>query len=108
MRARELLQENYNQNLESDLNDLLIGTKANGATDIGMQDLILQLQNMGYSVTSNSLMALLMHNPNVLNATPESIKLKTTDDAAALDQSAEDDAEHVTDMAVKAAKKMKD
>lgn len=79
MRARELLDENYNQNLESDLTNLLVAAKASGATEVNTQDVIIQLQGMGYSVDENSIMSLLSRNPAVLNATPTIIKFTSPD-----------------------------
>lgn len=103
MRARELLQENYNESLESDLNNMLIGAKGNGASELSMDDLVFQLQNMGYSVSSHSLMLLLSRNPNVLNATPQSIKLKGPEDVVEPGGSTgQDSAAQVSDMAQKA------
>ena len=100
MRAKEILYEDYNQRLDSDLNTLLIGAKGNGAQDINTQDLANQLQNMGYAVDANSLMSLLQNNPIVTNATPDSITLTGAEGA----QGQEDDsASHVKDMAQSAS-----
>lgn len=104
MRAREL-QENYNQALDSDLNNLLIGAKGNGAAELNMNDLVMQLQGMGYSVSPHSLMLLLSRNPNVLNATPTSVRLKGPEDAMEPGGSqGQDSAGQVSDMAQKATK----
>jgi hypothetical protein len=75
MRAREILDENYNQSLESDLDNLLVGAKASGAEELNTQDIVLQLNGAGYSIDQNSIMSLLARNPMVLNATPSRIKL---------------------------------
>lgn len=102
MRAREL-QENYNQALDSDLNNLLIGAKGNGAQELDMNDLVTQLQGMGYSVSPHSLMLLLSRNPNVLNATATSVRLKGPEDAMEPGGSnGQDSAGQVSDMAQKA------
>lgn len=101
MRAKEILYEDYNQRLDSDLNNLLIGAKGNGAQDINTQDLANQLQQMGYAVDPNSLMTLLQNNPSVTNVTPDSITLAGPEGAA---QGQEDDsASHVKDMAQSAS-----
>ena len=105
MRARELLQEDYNQSLEADVDNMLVGAKGNGATQINMQDLVFQLQNMGYSVSPHSLMTLLMRNPNVLNATAQQVTLKCPEDAMQPGgATGQDSAGQVSDMAQKATK----
>ena len=81
MRARELF-EDYNQNLESDLNNLLIGAKGNGAQQVSTQDIVDQLYSMGYSVDINSIMSLLSNNPAVMNATPEMITMTAPEGSA--------------------------
>jgi hypothetical protein len=104
MRAREL-HEDYSMHLDSDLNDLLIGAKGNNAQELDMQDLVMQLQNMGYAVNKNSLMILLGQNPNVLNATPQSVTLKGPESTMEPDaDTGEDSADQVADMAQNATK----
>lgn len=105
MRAREILQEDYAQSLESDLNNLLVGTKANGVHKINTKDVADQLYGMGYAVDVNSLMASLSQNPMVANATPEMINL-VSDDASlqGTGDSSQDSASRVQDMAQKANK----
>lgn len=105
MRAREILQEDYNANLEADLNNLLIGAKGSGATQLQTQQIVNELQNMGYSVSPASLMHLLQKNPNVLNATPTMLTLKTAEtmaDGGGLN--GQDNAAKVGDMAQSATK----
>lgn len=101
MRAKEILYEDYNQRLELDLNNLLIGAKGNGAQDINTRDLANQLQGMGYAVDPNSLMSLLQNNPSVMNATPDSITLASPEGAQAGQE--QDSASHVKDMAQSAS-----
>lgn len=103
MRAREILDENYNQSLESDLNNLLVGAKASGAQELNTQDVVLQLNGAGYSVDQNSIMSLLSRNPMVLNATPSSIKLTSPEGVnPGQGASGEDSASRVGAMAQKA------
>lgn len=103
MRAREILDEDYNQSLESDLNNLLIGVKGNGATEIPTQKLVDRLQASGYSVSVDSLMLLLQNNPIVTNATPQSIQLAPPEASGQAGQT-QDNAAKVSDMAAKATK----
>ena len=104
MRARELLDEDYNQSLESDLNNLLIGSKGAGAQEINTQDLVSQLRGMGYAVDENSIVTLLSNNPTVLNATPTFIQLQPPDGAIGGADPGQDTAAKVSDMAAKATK----
>lgn len=105
MRAREILDEDYNQNLESDLNNLLVKAKADGFQEMSTEDLVLQLSGMGYSVNANSLMQLLARNPVVLNATPSAVKF-TSPEGVMPGQGIEgkDSASRVSAMAQKATK----
>lgn len=105
MRAREILDEDYDQNLESDLSNLLIGAKGAGSQEVNTQDLVAQLTNMGYSVDINSLMLLLSRNPAVSNATPTVVSMTTTPDAEAGNDQSQDSDAIVSGMAQKAAQK---
>lgn len=102
MRASEFLFEDYTQNLDTEINNLLIGAKGNGAADINTQDLVTQLQRMGYSIDINSLMPMLQNNPVVMNATPESITLTSPEGGGG--NATQDSAAKVSDMASKATK----
>jgi hypothetical protein len=106
MRAREILQEDYNQSLQSDLNNLLVAAKANGAQQLKTQDIVNQLYGMGYSVDTNSIMSLLSNNPTIMNATPEMITMTSPEGAsgAASGTGDQDSAAIVRDMAAKATK----
>lgn len=100
MRARELL-EDYNQSLESDLENLLIAAKGNGIQEVQTSDIVDQLYGMGYSVDVNSIMMLLSNSPTVMNATPEMITLTAPEGSAqGGDTDAEDNANAVSDMAM--------
>ena len=98
MRAREILEEDYNQSLSSDLTNLLVGAKGNGTNEVRTQDVVAQLYKMGYSVDVNSILPLLMNNPVVSNATPEMIALTPPEGAEGAGQG-EDSADQVSDMA---------
>ena len=102
MRARELL-ENYNQSLESDLTNLLIGAKGLGSTEISTQELVNQLYGMGYSVDVNSIMPMLSQNPGVMNVTPEIITLTKPEGFSGSPEGEKtDSAKRVKDMAMQA------
>jgi len=100
MRASEFLLEDYNQELQSALNNLLIGAKGNGAANIDTSDLANQLHRMGFSVDAKSIVPLLQNNPNVTNVTPTDITLSNGQDQTGSDQ--QDSASKVQDMAMDA------
>ena len=102
MRAREVLQENYQESLETDLGNLLTGAKGSGASQIATDNLVQQLSGMGYSVNSNSLLVLLQRNPMVLNATPQMVQLTGAEEDQMGQGGPEDSAAQVSDMAQKA------
>ena len=106
MRAREILQEDYNQSLQSDLNNLLVAAKGNGLQQIKTQDIVDQLYGMGYSVDVNSIMSLLSNNPTIMNATPEMIAMTAPEGATgdAGGTGDQDSASRVRDMAAQATK----
>jgi hypothetical protein len=104
MRAREILQENYAESLETDLNNLLVGAKGNGSEALNTNDLVAQLTQMGYSVNVHSILTLLSRNPNVTSATPTVVNLQGPEDnqAQASTGSGQDNAAHVSSLAQKA------
>lgn len=104
MRAREILDEDYNQSLESDLNNLLVGAKGSGVTEIPTQKLVDRLQLSGYAVSADSLMILLQDNPIVTNVTPESVQLSPPEAGTGGTGPTQDNASKVSDMASKATK----
>lgn len=105
MRARELI-EDYNQSLESDLNNLLIAAKGNGLQQVSTNDIVDQLYGMGYSVNVNSILPLLSNNPTVMNATPEMINMTAPEGGAQGDDTTDqDNTEKVKDLASQSAEK---
>lgn len=104
MRARELLDEDYNDNLKSDLDNFLIGARGTGIQEINTRDLITQLRGMGYSVDENSIMSLLSQNPSVSNATPTMITMAEPEGTNSNGDVTQDTAARVSDMAQSATK----
>ena len=104
MRAKEILREDYNQSLQSDLTNLLVGAKANGASNVSTQAVADQMQAMGYSVDVNSLMTMLQNNPAITGATPETITFASQDANAQAGGPTQDSASQVSDMAQSATK----
>lgn len=103
MRANEFLFEDYNQQLQSDLTNLLVSAKGNGASDLDTAALARELQNMGYSVDEQSILTLLQNNPNITSSTPDQVQLNTPNATGSAVQG-QDSASRVGDMAQKATK----
>lgn len=102
MRAMEILCEDYQQRLDSELNNFLIAALGTGQTTLNTGALADELQSMGYSVNINSLLSMLQNNPSVVNMTTDSITLAGPETAPS-DQT-QDSAARVKDMAAKATK----
>lgn len=100
MRAWELL-ESVHTEFENDLEDLLIAAKANGLTEVEVDDLVDQLNSMGHSVTPDSLVSTLQSDEGhefIKNVTINTITLKShvTDDETKSDYEDEEvDAERL-------------
>lgn len=105
MRIRELLREDYQSQLNSDVTNILVGAKGQGIDNIPTTALVQQLQKMGYSVDVDSLISLLQDNPAVQNASPEGIRLNGTDGSTDTAGSPEDTEMHVDSLAQKATQK---
>ncbi len=110
MRAFEFLTEDYNNDLETDLNNLLVSAKGSGATSVQLPKIINQLRNSGYAVGIEGIMNLLQDNPMVLNITDQEVTLDTdnpamdseptdSDMSTPNDQSAHDSSEKVSGLA---------
>lgn len=102
MRAMEILCEDYQQRLESELNNFLISATGAGQSELDTGILAKKLYSMGYSVNVNSLMSLLQNNPAVTNITPEIITLAGSEISSP--EQTQDSAAQVSDMAAKATK----
>lgn len=96
MRLAEILNEDYNSNLNADLNNILIGAKSSGITQLRPEVVVRQMQRMGYSIDTNSLISMLQDNPVVQNATPTAINL-TSDNVNDSDFMQDDNQEHNAD-----------
>lgn len=81
MRGWELLRESEGSDFESDVEDLLIAAKANGMQELSVDALVDQLNDMGYAVTPDSLIASLEDHEHehdfIKNITLSTIVLKS-------------------------------
>ncbi len=73
MRAKEFLSENYEGDLMSELNNLLVAAKGAGASAIKTQDLVNSLRQNGFSASPESIEDLLTNNQMNVSVTPEEI-----------------------------------
>lgn len=103
MRLTEILREDYSENLDSDLTNLLVNLKSRGATEIKIMDLVRQLRGMGYvSVDQNSIRPLLQANPVVMGIDNTNVTLKTSETVGG--NESENSAEQVKKLAKKASR----
>ena len=58
MRFFEIITENEEDQLMSDINDLLVAAKASGIDEIDTEEFAQQLSDLGHAVTPNSLLSL--------------------------------------------------
>lgn len=103
MRAKEFLSEDYNSDLNADLNNLLIGAKGTGSQKINTMQLTAQLQAMGYAVDETSIINLLQQNPIVSQATDQEVVLNQPNAGGGAGNT-QDSASKVNTMAQKATK----
>jgi hypothetical protein len=96
MRLWEILKEDYNVNLESDIQNLLIGIKGVGINSIETSRLVSKLNAMGYTVDVESIIPLLAGSPNVTSATPEEVIMQSND---VQQDNADDSADKVSKLA---------
>lgn len=90
--------ENYTQELEMCLNDLLASAKGRGLDQISTDFLVKQMSDMGYEVNQNSILTLLQNNPFVVSATPDIVDLEQQDAAGVMgDEGTEVDSEDKVD-----------
>ena len=108
MRARELLRESgYLNELQTEVNNLLTMLKANDMYEIKLDMLVAKLQEMGYSVSSESLLGMLQGNPIVDHIDGDTVALQNPegDMAGGDENSAEENQKAVAQLAQNAASK---
>lgn len=106
MRAKEFLYEDYQQKFQSAVQDLLIASKANGASNLSTPALVNALQNAGWPATIANVEQLLQQDPTIMNSTPDEVTL-TPNNGAEQGTQDQDSASRVSDMAAKATAKSK-
>jgi hypothetical protein len=79
MRLFELYENDYNEDLRSEVITLLTAVSAEGIVEISTQNLLNDLEQQGFAVDAESLMLLLADMKIVGKATDETITISTTD-----------------------------
>lgn len=104
MRARELFESDYNEDLRSEVITLLAAVSAEGIDQVETQNLLNDLETQGYAVDMPSLLDLLNTLEIVATASADTIEIATSDADAMVGQDAEEiGQDHVDNMATKKA-----
>jgi hypothetical protein len=90
MRAYELFERDYNEDLRSEVITLLTAVSAEGIDEVDTQNLLLDLESQGYAVDTESLLDLLNTLEIVSNATGDTITIATSDADMMVGQDAEE------------------
>lgn len=101
MRARELLDENYTVNLQSDLDNILLTAKAAGQDKMDLNTILSVMRGMGYSVDKVTINSLLGDRPYITGVTPDAVTFASPEAPSQPDPT-EDSAEKVKDLAADA------
>ena len=75
MKLIEILTENYANELETAVNDLIITAKGTGIESIPTNKIISQLNNMGFTVSKNTILDLLNKVKGIDSATLDTVDL---------------------------------
>ena len=103
-----MTEDDYSQNLEDDITNLLVAISAEGIGEVDMDQLKTDLQNMGYTIDTRSLFNIVSNLPVVSNASYNKIELVTDVDTSGDDpaqDTEDDDQKTVDDLADKQVKK---
>ena len=103
-----MTEDDYSQNLEDDITNLLVAISAEGIGEVDMDQLKTDLQNMGYTIDTKSLFNIVSNLPVVSNASYNKIELVTDVDTSGEDpaqDTEDDDQKTVDDLADKQVKK---
>jgi hypothetical protein len=101
MKISTLLSENYESQLQNDINVYLVRLKANGIPSIGTDIMARELNDLGHSVTPESLVDMLANSKYITKVTTDSIELV----GAPTSDNKDDARDTVKKLAVKASKK---
>ena len=104
MRLKQLVENNYTSELEDAIVTLLTAISAEGLDTIDTEQLIIDLQNQGFSINKNSLFSTLNDLPIVVSANDDVISIRPSG-ARPSDRPQGSQSSHVKKQAQKQAKK---
>src|SRR6056297_1482697 len=90
MRAHELFDSDYNEDLRSEVITLLTAVSAEGIDQVKTQNLLIDLENQGYAVDEQSLLELLNTREVVATANSDKIEIATSDADVMVGQDADE------------------
>ncbi len=90
MRAHELFDSDYNEDLRSEVITLLTAVSAEGIDQVKTQNLLIDLENQGYAVDEQSLLELLNTMEVVATANSDTIEIATSDADVMVGQDADE------------------
>src|SRR6056300_805318 len=104
MRLKQLVENNYTGELQDTIVNLLTAIGAEGLNTVDTDQLILDLQQQGFSINKNSLFSMLNQMPIVVSANDETISIRPSGERPS-DQPDGSQSSHVKKQAQKQAKK---
>lgn len=104
MRLKQLVESNYKKDLEDSIVTLLLTVNSEGLDTVDTDQLILDLQQQGFSINKNSLFTILNQLPIVASANDDTISIRPSGDRPS-DQPQGSQSSQVTKQAQKQAKK---
>jgi hypothetical protein len=96
MRLYEILSESTKDKMKADLKGLLLSLKASRGYEIPTSKIVNQMNNMGYTMTMDSVVPFITELPMVASADTTTIKLGSKDDLEMGDEEGMDDADQMT------------
>lgn len=104
MRLRQLVENDYTSELEDTIVNLLTAISAEGLDTIDTEQLILDLQQQGFSINKNSLFSILNDLPIIVSANDDTISIRPSGERPS-SQPNGSQSSHVKKQAQKQAKK---
>jgi hypothetical protein len=105
MRVQEIVESVYKDNLRDTVVNLLTAVRSEGITEIDTDQLVIDLQNQGYSVDNRTIFTILKNLPIVSSADEKTIKIKNAVAGLAGGRPPANGAEKVNQLAQKQVKK---
>lgn len=104
MRYRDLIVEDYSDDLRSEIINLLVAVSVEGIDEVDTQNLLADLQSQGYAIDEAGLLEILDEIDIVSTASADSINIATSDADMMVGQDADEvEADRVDSLAKKKA-----